>query len=146
MKKPRKISFGTHVGTSLILLIFMVLCLVSFATLSLVNASADRKLTVKLAERQDAYYAASHMAEGFIAISAAKLKALSHDASSESEYLSAAGELELSAGFPLSEEQELRVSLTPVYGDELYIIDAYEIVTVQALELDETLPLYHEDN
>ncbi len=48
-------SSGSHVGTASILLIFTVLSIISFATLTLVNSKADYNLSNNLAERQKSY-------------------------------------------------------------------------------------------
>ena len=58
---------ASSVGSASILLIFTVLCLISFATLTLVNSRADYKLSSDLAERQTAYYEACHKGNAFIA-------------------------------------------------------------------------------
>ena len=58
---------GINVGSASILLIFTVLSLVSFATLTLVNSKADYNLSQNLAERQSAYYNACHSANAYIA-------------------------------------------------------------------------------
>ena len=55
-----------HIGTASILLIFLTLCLVSFAALSFVNAKADYRLSLKLAERTRSYYEAVAEAEMFL--------------------------------------------------------------------------------
>ena len=141
--KPRRISFGTHVGTSLILLIFMVLCLISFATLSLVNATADRRLTAKLSDRQEAYYAACHEAEVFILSEGARLEQLRDKSSGESAFLRAADSLTLYRTFAVSDSQCLEVELIPDYGAERGSrIGSYRIITEEQEEPDETLPLY----
>ena len=53
--KKEKHSFGLSIGSSSILMVFVVLCLTTFATLSLVSANADYKLSRKTADA--AYYA-----------------------------------------------------------------------------------------
>ncbi len=58
---------GINVGSSSILMIFVLLCLATFSTLSLVSANADYKLTVKTAQSVSAYYAADARAEEFLA-------------------------------------------------------------------------------
>ena len=58
---------GANVGSASILLIFTVLSLISFATLSLVNSKADYNLSSNLAERQSAYYKACHSGQAFVA-------------------------------------------------------------------------------
>lgn len=54
---------GVNVGSSSILLIFVLLCLTTFATLSLVSANADYKLTKKSAGAVQAYYEADAIGE-----------------------------------------------------------------------------------
>ena len=65
MKKKGK--HGINIGTASILLVFSVLCLISFATLTLVNAKADYTLSKNLSDRQLAYYKACHKGNAFVA-------------------------------------------------------------------------------
>ena len=58
---------GANVGSASILLIFTVLSLISFATLTLVNSKADYNLSTNLANRQSAYYKACHSGQAFVA-------------------------------------------------------------------------------
>ncbi len=58
---------GSHVGTASILLIFTVLSIISFATLTLVNSKADYNLSNNLASRQQSYYTACHKGNAFVA-------------------------------------------------------------------------------
>ncbi len=60
-------SQGSHVGTASILLIFTVLSIISFATLTLVNSKADYNLSSNLEARQKAYYEACHRGNAFVA-------------------------------------------------------------------------------
>ena len=53
-------------GTSTLLLIFLSLCLLTFAVLSLLSARADRNLSRKTADRTTAYYEACNQAENRI--------------------------------------------------------------------------------
>ncbi|MDD3193199.1 MAG: hypothetical protein PHE47_05020 [Oscillospiraceae bacterium] len=55
MKKEKR-SFGISIGSSSILVVFVVLCLTTFATLSLVSANADYKLSRKTADAAAVYY------------------------------------------------------------------------------------------
>lgn len=57
MKKKKKHTF-LNIGTSSILLVFVLLCLVTFAILSIVNANMDYQLSKKNAEHTRAYYQA----------------------------------------------------------------------------------------
>lgn len=59
-KGPR---IGLNIGASSILVVFVILCLVTFSVLSLVSANADYKLSKKVADRTLAYYDAVCQAE-----------------------------------------------------------------------------------
>lgn len=61
MKKKTRI--GLNIGTSSILLVFVLLCMVTFAVLSFVSANADYKLSRSLGDRTAAYYEVSNLAE-----------------------------------------------------------------------------------
>ena len=58
----RKQSMGLGVGGSSLLMVFIIVCLTTFATLSLVSANADDKLSRKTAEAASAYYDADSRA------------------------------------------------------------------------------------
>lgn len=61
MKKKSRI--GLNIGTSSILLVFVLLCMVTFAALSFVSANADYKLSQSLETRTTRYYTVSNTAE-----------------------------------------------------------------------------------
>lgn len=63
MKEQRPGFGGVNVGTSSILIIFILLCLVTFATLSVVSARADFLLSQKSSDMVQNYYEASNQAE-----------------------------------------------------------------------------------
>lgn len=64
MKKEKKqFSAGMNVGSSSVLVTFVLLCLVTFAALSFVSANADNELTNQTADRITAYYTADTLAE-----------------------------------------------------------------------------------
>ncbi|XCP85594.1 hypothetical protein ABXS75_01970 [Roseburia hominis] len=56
-----------NMGTASILTIFIVLCMVTFATLSFISANKDAAFTRQIADRTTAYYAASNEANHQIA-------------------------------------------------------------------------------
>lgn len=60
------LNTGISVGSSSILVVFVVLCLTTFATLSLASANADYKLTRRTADEAAAYYAADAKAEDIL--------------------------------------------------------------------------------
>ena len=51
-------NMGLGVGGSSLLMVFIIVCLTTFATLSLISANADDKLSVKTAQAVSAYYEA----------------------------------------------------------------------------------------
>lgn len=63
----QKKKFGISVGTASILEIFLLLCLTTFATLSVVSSNADNNLSKKSAEYTKSYYTADNGAEDILA-------------------------------------------------------------------------------
>ena len=60
-------SFQTvNGGVSLFLLTFIILCLVSFAALSIVSARADARLTEKYRQQTEYYYGARNEAQKYL--------------------------------------------------------------------------------
>ena len=56
MKRKKRGSYpGIQIGTSYLLVIFVILCLVIFATLSLSSAKRDQSYSQQLADRETAY-------------------------------------------------------------------------------------------
>lgn len=63
MKKEKQPTPIVNVGTSSLLIIFVILSLVVFAALSLSGAKSDYDFSKNLADRKTAYYTASNQAE-----------------------------------------------------------------------------------
>lgn len=59
----KKLVSGMNVGSSSILVTFVLLCLVTFAALSYVSANSDYKLSLETSNRSKAYYKANGKAE-----------------------------------------------------------------------------------
>lgn len=59
MKSDKQQSSFVHIGSSSLLIIFLVLYLVTFAILSISSASSDYSFSERLAERKSQYYDAS---------------------------------------------------------------------------------------
>lgn len=64
--KTKRVT-GVNVGGASILVIFVLLCLTTFATLSLISANADYALSQKAAQSVSEYYGASAEAESLLA-------------------------------------------------------------------------------
>lgn len=63
MNKNKKQASFINIGSSSLLIIFLILCLATFAILSLSSAKSDYSFSQKLAAHKTAYYNASSQAE-----------------------------------------------------------------------------------
>ena len=129
----KKDNFPLNIGMSSILLIFVVLCLISFSILSIASANADKKLSQKILNRSIAYYNACNQAEETLKnIDAELTKAFTFVSSYENTY-----------EFPISDLQSLQVRLNYIYPttayQSCYEIASWKVVTLQELEYDEQL-------
>ncbi len=137
-------EFHINVGSSSILLIFVILCLISFATLSIVSANADAKLSNRVVERTSAYYDACNRAQADIANIDNTLAAIYDDSFDEDEYFMAVGHKK-SYIFPISSLQTLSVTLDILYpqeaGDPFYRITSWQVITDSSDLEDEEEPV-----
>ncbi len=99
--KERKFSFHVQGGISLILLVFVVLSLLSFACLSIVSALADLRQSRRFEERTAAYYRAYSQAQEYLYELAAQ-----GDGYGNSEESNASDEV-MTKIFPVDEDENL---------------------------------------
>lgn len=139
----KKAEFNVNIGLSSILLIFVVLCLVSFGILSLVSANADRKLSKKVLNRTSAYYEACNQAESTLCSIDKTLHTLYEACDSAEAYYEQAGGTTLSFQYDISELQALQITLNILYPetdhDAFYQITSWKVITTQELDYDEQL-------
>ena len=141
----KKSAFGVNVGSSSLLLIFVVLCLVSFAALSIVSSNADYKLGQKVMERTKRYYEVSNQAQEAIAgIDEALQDAYEAAAGDSDAYFGKVGHT-ISFNYEISDLQDLEISLEVLYpekkGDSFYRVTSYKVVTRDDIAYDNTLHL-----
>lgn len=138
-----KKKFGfVNTGASFLLVIFTVLCLVTFATLSVVSANADKKLAQSTIDSTTAYYAACSQAEeGLAALddTLAGLTASGSQTAMEAALAAAppagwswnSGARTLTADFKISDSQKLAVAVTPHYpaaaGEGYYTVSQWQV-------------------
>lgn len=170
MESKKKSAPFVNIGSSSLLVIFMVLCLVTFATLSLSSAQSDYKFSERLADRRTAYYTSSNQAEEILGSIDAVLARTYED--SRSTYFSTAqerlseltlkaqnnpaGEITLELDFqteipsisytvPVNEKQALSVILDVMPADQtadgFYRIRQWKVVSTQEWNGDDTLKL-----
>jgi hypothetical protein len=143
MKTKRE--FSINIGLPSIMLIFVVLCLVSFGVLSLVSANADRKLSQKVLDRQQEYYEASNEAQEMLASVDDALHTAYKSAGSRDEYISLISDIPTVYTYDVGNIQTLRVVLSYLYpstSDEpLYQIMEWKVITDDDLDYDTSLQL-----
>ena len=141
MKQKR---YGVNVGSSSLLIIFVVVCLVSFAALSIVSANSDYKLTKRMAERETNYYNACNDAYRALASIDRTLLSLYESSDSEDDFYERAGYTK-SFTYPVSDIQSLRVIIRIHYprnaSDPRYTITEWQVVTTGTLDYDQSLPV-----
>ena len=132
MNKKKKQFFGMNIGSASMLLIFVILCLVSFAALSIVSANADRRLSSKVAERTTAYYEACNSAQESLAGIDKVLKAQYTASADAEEYFAAVGHNK-SYAIPVSDTQTLLVEIEILYpesaNDTFYELKTWKVIT-----------------
>lgn len=128
---PKRRFYGVNIGSASMLLIFVILCLVSFAALSIVSANADFKLSSKIAERTQNYYTACGSAEETLADMDRNL-ALQYAASENEEAYFASVGHSSSYAIPISDTQTLSVEIEILYPaspeDTFYRITAWQVI------------------
>lgn len=139
----KKDNFPLNIGMSSILLIFVVLCLISFSILSIASANADKKLSQKILNRSIAYYNACNQAEETLKNIDSELAKAYTDSTDEESYLTFVSSYENTYEFPISDLQSLQVRLNYIYPttayQSCYEIASWKVVTSQELEYDEQL-------
>ena len=131
-----KLSFGLNVGSSSILLVFVLLCLVLFAALSIISANADNKLTKKVLERTTAYYTACNDAELTLSELDESLVTAYKNSIDETDYFSKVGH-QHSYTFPISDLQYLKVDVEITYPkndkDTFYFVKKWQVVSIELI-------------
>ena len=115
MNKEKKGVPFLNIGSSSLLVVFLVLCLVIFAVLTLTGAQSDYRFSRRLADRRTAYYAACNQAEEQIA---------SLDAAGELKNMTESRSFQVQ----ISDRQALFVELSPDDTDG-YVISAWQTIS-----------------
>ena len=165
MNKKNRASF-INIGFSSIVMVFIMICLVTFATLSVLTANSDYRLSQKLADKTIAYYEADSKARDMLELldnrlfdiylegsssdvfyEAVAITDFSANAPSDIQNITLEDNFILSYEVPLSEIQTLHVSLQinfPTAESECFTtITRWQTVIENAPdESDEYLNLY----
>lgn len=147
MKRDKESSSFVNIGSSSLLIIFLILCLATFAILSLSSAKSDYTSSQKLARHKTEYYEASAKAETVLA---AIDRALAEGTPSSDIPADINGILvetdgeEFSYEIPMSEKQVLRVVLRltdPAKHENYYEIAAWQVMSTGNWEGSQSLGL-----
>ena len=116
---------------------FVILCLVSFAVLSIVSANADSRLSTRVLERTTAYYDACNQAEQSLAGMDNTLRRVYEASDSEDAYYGSVGHGK-SYVIPISDLQSLQVTIEILYplsaDDTFYRITAWQVLNTEKLQ------------
>ena len=120
MSSKKRITVNS--GISLFLVLLIIMCLVSFASLSLTSALADSRLSDKYAEQAEWYYGARNEAQEY-------LKELNEG--------SASGLDDIEIRFPAGDKMELIVTYEA--AENGYRVRSEKLQSVVEYDLDESL-------
>ena len=138
-----KTQFSMNIGLPSILLIFVILCLVSFGVLSLVSANSDLKLSRKVLKRSSSYYETCNEAEEMLAEVHRQLVEAYLACDSIQSYQVKIQAIPTSYTYPISDLQDLKITLRFLYpanqDGDFYQIETWQIVTADDVEYDESL-------
>ena len=133
----KKQYFGMNIGSASILLIFIILCLVSFAVLSIVSTNADSKLTQRVLNRTTAYYEACNSAETALAAVDSTLRSIYDTSDDADSYFQTVGHSK-SYAIPVTDLQTLQVTIEILYpetnDDTFYRITSWQVITTDAAD------------
>lgn len=141
----KKNDFTMNIGLPSIMLIFVVLCLVSFGILALVSANSDKKLSQKVLNRSIAYYDACNEAEEMLSEVDNQLIIAYENSKTSDEYYNLISNIPDTYIYKISDIQNLYVKLTFTYpnfsNEHFYKIDIWKVVTDDNLNYDTNLNL-----
>jgi 50S ribosomal subunit-associated GTPase HflX len=148
-----------QIGTSSLVLIFTVLALVIFSTLSLSSARVDQQLAEKTAQYITAYYKADALGEETLRDINRRLEESEMFSGSNADYLERIRYIfedkvdtvkgTLTYGIPMSEEQQLVVELKLLsleearQTDKNYTIQKWVVQNSQEYEIDDRIPVWN---
>lgn len=150
MKNKKR--YGLNIGTSSILIIIVILCLVCFSALSITSANADYRLSKRLADRTTAYYNACNQAQLYLCELSEELSGLYQESASEADYENKIKESmqdSLTFSCRIDENQILQVNISPLYPEspdgDFFHVTGWQVVNTVTPELDQSLPVFGSD-
>ena len=135
----QEIRRKANIGSSSLILIFIVLCLVTFSVLSLGNAKREDALSSRSADSVREYYRADAAGEAFLQLADQAL--LKDDKNSLMPYLQSASgtyctDVAMNAG------QALRVELALDWEQKTYQVLSWKVYHQEDYEIDQSIPVW----
>ena len=135
----QEIRRKANIGSSSLILIFIVLCLVTFSVLSLGNAKREDALSRRSADSVQEYYRADAAGEAFLQLADQAL--LKGDKASLMPYLQSASgtyctDVTMNAG------QALRVELALDWEQKTYQVLSWKVYHQEDYEIDQSIPVW----
>lgn len=157
MAVEKQQSYGVNTGSTSILLVFVVLCLTTFAALSMVSANADWKLTKKAAAAAQSYYEADTAGQrrlqeidkillangGDLPAAVTEIGALAEDMTVTMTPQAYQVQYSIPAGTNL--QLYVTLELAPS-GSPRYTVTGWQLASTAPWEEDETLDLFGEED
>lgn len=149
----QEVNSKMNIGSSSLILIFIVLCLATFGLLSLSSAKSDWNLAEKNANSVKNYYDADKKGEEFVKMVDEVLVQLQSKGLEEDAYLAEA-KRELSeyyredTGFltvevPMDFDQALHIELSVTSDrDSRYLIESWKVINTVDYEIDDSMPVW----
>ncbi|WP_434688038.1 short-chain dehydrogenase [Hungatella sp. SB206] len=144
-------GFKANIGSSFLILIFIVMCLVTFGMLSLTSAKSDLSLANRNADAVTEYYRADTEGEAFYRMVAGEVKAACTNASGHEERLAllekALGEY-YRGGAAVTEvamerAQALHIELEPdLDGEGSVRVAKWNVIQTEDYEIDDSMPVW----
>ncbi|WP_312426742.1 short-chain dehydrogenase [Lacrimispora sp.] len=146
-------GYRANIGSPSLILIFIVMCLITFGMLSLSTAKSERNLAERNASAVTEYYRADREGEAFYQMvlnKAAKVREESQDPQERKQLL--ARELgdvyepdkgTVTVNIPMERSQALSIELVfPPEGEEDIRISKWKVIQTEDMEIDHSMPVW----
>ena len=135
----QEIRRKANIGSSSLILIFIVLCLVTFSVLSLGNAKREDALSSRSSDSVREYYRADAAGEAFLQLADQAL--LRSDKDSLMPYLQSASGT-YCTDVPMNAGQALRVELALDWEQKTYQVLSWKVYHQEDYEIDQSIPVW----
>ncbi len=141
----QEIGYKVNIGTPTLILIFMILCLVTFGMLSLSTAKSEWNLAQRSADSVTEYYRADREGEAFYQM---VLQAMDHNTLSLElgDYYDAKTGT-ISTRIPMKRSQALSIKLTPMPQKAgMIAVSQWKVIQTEDYEIDQSMPVWKGGN